>query len=151
MNEDRYRRHQGDDQLELFDTPDTGRSRWGSLLLMAAIAVLVVLGLASFASAQEVGRGVICNTEAQMVKLLEAEDFRATMHTVNQEAGTAACGPAMFYYVEASVVSKHTWRGSLVDIMEVTVIAVAHPATGQMVPVRPLVQYFSVPATGQPT
>lgn len=151
MNEDRYRRHQGDDQLELFAAPDAGRPRWTFLLLMVAVAVLVVLGTASLASAQEVGKAIICNTEAQVVTLLEADDLQATMHTVNQEAGTAACGPALFYYVESSVVSQHTWNNALVDIMEVTIIAVAHPGNGRMVPVRPLVQYFAVMRAGQQT
>lgn len=55
MNEDDYRRHQGDDQMDWLDDdyhhPDRP-SPWAGLILMASLAILLVLGAMGYVGAQ---------------------------------------------------------------------------------------------------
>ena len=59
-------------------------------LAIAAISMLTVYSLAYAQHAVETGTGVVCDTSAQVTRLLKADDFQATLVAVNTEERTRA-------------------------------------------------------------
>lgn len=90
--------------------------------------------------------GLICDTreQAERFVLVLRDNVEKAIGTVNTEAGTPdACMVATYGFIPGQIVSEIERNGSIVDVIEVRVLAVATTAGMQMI--EPKVFYSVVP------
>lgn len=100
----------------------------------------ILLTFPAVSMAQEVGQGLLCDTEAQMRDLIklanESHDFGASLEKVNN--GGNACGVAAVAFIRGETLGEIRTPEGVRDIVKVTVIGVVMPQG--LVPVPPMEQ-----------
>lgn len=122
----------------------------------STLAGLALIATASASSAAEPApeqgprfvSGLICDTreQAERFVLVLRDNIEKALGTVNTEAGTPdACMVATYGFVPGQTVSEVERNGTVVDVIEVRVLAVATSGGLQMI--EPKI-YYSVVPTG---
>ncbi len=120
------------------------------LMLIGAAAVSPAASQALEQTPEQAPRfssGLICDTreQAERFVLVLRDNIEKALGTVNTEAGTPnACMMATYGFVPGQTVSEVERNGSIVDVIEVRVLAVA--TTGGVQMIEPKI-YYSVIAT----
>jgi hypothetical protein len=94
------------------------------------------------------GPGLICDTKDQAERFVSllGDNVEAALGIVNEEAGTPnACMMATMGFVRGGIVSEVLRHATVIDVVEVTVMAVATNLGLQ--PIEPK-KYFSIVRTG---
>lgn len=96
------------------------------------------------AAAEEIGRGVICDTAEQVEQFVTLRnhgmDPRNALQAVNEQAhSTRACNYAMVVFTSDKPVSDITVNGRLVHILQITVLAFGNGSAWKRLP--DMVQY----------
>jgi len=96
------------------------------------------------AAAEEIGRGVICDTPEQVERFVtlrnHGTDPRDALKTVNEHAqSSTACNYAMVVFTSDKPVSDMTVNGRLVHILQITVLAFGNGSAWKRMP--DMVQY----------
>src|SRR5205823_800286 len=110
---------------------------------LSGASLLLILSCVS-ANAEEVGRGVLCNTEQQVERFVTLRDGgkepNRAMQIVNEEAQSAtACSYAMVIFTSDKPIAQLILNGRLVHIIQITVQAFDHGTGWKRVP--DMVQY----------
>lgn len=137
--EDRVRKHQGADQLELF-APERNNRRAFRVAIIAVVLAIGAVIFVPFAFAQEQGVGLICNQASEIeAYLAEKGDTATRVKAVNEKAGETACGIIPVYYIRDTEVIKANDGIKQYDIVKITIIAVHNGQAWVTVP--PMEQY----------
>jgi hypothetical protein len=96
--------------------------------MMFGAPLLYLLSCFPAAAAEEVGRGVICDTAKQVEQFVTYRNHgmepRTALQAVNDEAhSTSACNYAMVVFTSDKPVIVMTMNGRLVHILQITVLA----------------------------
>lgn len=127
------------------------RRIFGSIL--AGVALIATASASSAAEpapdqAPRFVSGLICDTreQAERFVIVLRDNIEKALGTVNTEAGTPdACMVATYGFVPGQIVSEVARNGTVVDVIEVRVLAVATAGGVQMI--EPKI-YYSVVPTG---
>jgi hypothetical protein len=125
------------------------RSLCGSILAGLALIATANASLAAEPAAEQTPRfssGLICDTreQAERFVLVLRDNIEKALGTVNTEAGTPdACMVATYGFVPGQTVSEVERNGTIVNVIEVHVLAVATNGGVQMI--EPKVYYSIVP------
>ena len=118
-------------------------------LLVALLSALLLCSPAR-AQAGDVLHGFLCDTPEQVQEVISltssGEDPHAAIVKVNN--GTNACAVTIVIYQRGPVKAHARSKGVLVDIVEITILAVFQVEKGTWALVRPHVQYTSFKAEG---
>ena len=110
-------------------------------VLVRLLLWCILVSFPASAMAQEVGQGLLCDTEAQIrevVKLAnETHDLEASVEKVN--SGSLACGVAPVAFIRGETVGEIRAPEGLRDIVKITIIGVVLPHGIQ--PVPPMEQF----------
>ena len=99
-------------------------------ILIVALAILAVIIVGSFrAKAQEIGRGLICDTKEQVERFVAEYngDTEATVAAINGEVLPAACAIAPILYIRGERVSEVSGGGFSFEVVAIIVIGVVTP------------------------
>jgi hypothetical protein len=123
------------------------RSLCGSILAGLALLATANASLAAGPeSAPRFGSGLICDTreQAERFVLVLRDNVETALGTVNTEAGIPdACMVATYGFVPGQTVSEVERNGTIVNVIEVRVLAVA--TTGGVQMIEPKIYYSIVP------
>ncbi|HWV52814.1 hypothetical protein [Pseudorhodoplanes sp.] len=127
------------------------RSLCGSILAGLALIATANVALAEQPAPDQTPRlvsGLICDTreQAERFVLVLRDNIETALGTVNTEAGTPdACMVATYGFVPGQIVSEVERNGTVVDVIEVRVLAVATTNGLQMIEPK---LYYSIVRTG---
>lgn len=99
------------------------------------------------AKAEDIGRGVLCDTPEEVQHFValrnEGVEPQAALHAVNDEAhSTTACSYAMVMFSRDKPIAELTIRGRRISILELTVMAFGDGKAWKMMP--DTVQYTAI-------
>lgn len=124
-------------------------------MLLCGLALLTALAVPANAADKAVdadgitfGAGLICDTKDQAERFvaLLGDNVESAIESVNREAGTPnACLVATTGFIRGGTVSEMLRNGTVIDVIEVTVMAVATNVGLQAVEPK---KYFSIIRTG---
>lgn len=124
----------------------------GMILCGLALAAIAPAAPAAAQTAEQTPRfisGLICDTQQQAERfvLVLRDNVEKALGTVNNEAGTPdACMVATYGFVPGQTVSEVERNGTIMNVIEVRVMAVATNGGVQLI--EPKV-YYSVISTGE--
>ena len=114
------------------------------------LSLLLVLPLrASAGSDIQIARGVVCDSQAQVERLVslvnKESDPRHALTIVNREADNPrACGSALVGYVNAKETGVIRDHGKTFRVIELTIVAIP-TANGSWSFIQPITQYAAFP------
>ena len=118
------------------------------------IGSLLILVVALPAMAQEIGTGLLCNTQAQVEKVValtqETHSLQATLAVVNAETPDEknVCGVATVAYIKGKTVKAGVRSiDGVRDIVEITVVG--YVVNGLVVFLPPTIQYTLFASKGE--
>ena len=103
------------------------------------------------AKAEDIGRGVLCDTPEQVRQFValrnEGMGPQAALHVVNDEAQkTTACSYAMVMFASDKAITDLTIKGRRIHILQITIVAFGDGRTWKWLP--DMVQYTAVVEKG---
>jgi hypothetical protein len=106
----------------------------------------------SLEQSAQIGRGVLCDTQQQMIRFValrdDGKEAMTAVQTVNEEAhNKSACNMVMVMFTSRKVLGELTIHGKIVSLVEITVLAFGDGQAWKRVPA--LTQYTLVPEKGQ--
>jgi hypothetical protein len=100
----------------------------------------------------EIGRGVMCDTQQQMLRFValrdDGKEAVTAVQTVNEEAqNKSACNMVMVMFSTCKVLGELSIHGNIVSLVEITVLAFGDGRAWKRVP--DVKQYTLVPEKGR--
>lgn len=107
-----------------------------AILRAALLCLFCSLPVATLAQETHQGRGLVCDTQAQVEKFLEVADQPTALQQVNADDPTA-CGVLPVVFIEGKEVSRITTKHGTFRVVSILVIAVITPNGPQRIPPMP--------------
>jgi hypothetical protein len=114
------------------------------------LILLLVLPLPANAGSDiQIARGVVCDSQAQVERLVSLVNTQAdpqhALAIVNREADNPrACGSALVGFINAREIGTIRDHGKAFRVMELTIVAIP-TATGSWSFIQPITQYAALP------